>query len=251
MTPCYPPAVHRVTILAVAVVLATVLAACSEASSSSAPPERSLAVETLTPLEPAESFPTEPPLEPPIDTPAPDESFPTEPPLDTPAPPEESLPPEGSFPPEPSLVTPPPGGSQPVTACSDSTDEQNFYAAVVAKVSWAVYCPGLPAGWRIVTGHRETGRVSFLEISYTNRSGARLELREGMFCSQADGCVPAGSDAGAASFGDMAGTLVAGSDGSLAIVVDRGADVSWLLVGRSIDEATFRDLAANMIRVEP
>lgn len=241
---------HRVTILAVAVVLATVLAACSDASSSSTPPEQTFVLVTLPPPEPTESFPTEPPLEPPINTPAPDESFPTEPPLDTPAP-EESLPPEASFPPEPPLVTPAPGGGQPVTACSDNADEQGFYAAVVTKVSWAVYCPGLPTGWNIVAGSYRTTGTGRLEISYRIRSGGTLNLSEGAFCATADGCVPGGTDAGAASFGDMAGTLVAGSDGSLSIVVDRGAAVSWLLVGRSIDETTFRELAANMIRVEP
>jgi hypothetical protein len=215
----------------------SIVAACGgTATSPSAPPDETFPLETPTP-----ALTDEPTAEP-----TPEESFPTEPPLVTSEPT-----PEESFPTEPPLITPPPGTAVPATSCSDNVDEQTFYAAVVAKVDWAVYCPALPAGWRIVTGHRDLNGRGFLEITYTDRSGARLELHEGAFCSQADGCVPAGEDAGAASFGDQAGTLVAGSDGSWAIVVDRGAQVSWLFVGRSIDEATFRELAANVLRVEP
>jgi hypothetical protein len=208
-----------------------VAAACSGSASSSPSVEETTALDTPPPLEPT----TEP---------TPEESFPTEPPLVTSEP-------EESFPTEPPLVTSPPGEPVPATSCSSKTDEQNFYAAVVAKVDWAVYCPGLPAGWQIITGHRDVSGRGFFEISYRNRAGAELQLREGAFCGQADGCVPAGEDAGAASFGDLAGTLVAGSDGSWSIVVDRGTPVSWLIVGSSIDETTFRDLAANFLRVAP
>jgi hypothetical protein len=224
---CYPPPVRRVTVLALAVILLWVAAACSGGATSSPSAEETTPLDTPSPAEPT-----------------PEESFPTEPPLVTSEP-------EESFPTEPPLVTSPPGAPVPVTSCSAKTDEQNFFAAVVAKVDWAVYCPGLPAGWQIVTGHRDVSGRGFLEISYRNRSGAGLQLREGAFCGQADGCVPAGEDTGAASFGDLTATVVAGSDGSWAIVVDRAAPVSWLLVGSSIDETTFRDLAANFLRVEP
>jgi hypothetical protein len=238
--------VRRVIAHAAIVVLALVVASCGGASTS-APPDVSLPPETLTPLEtPEESLPTEPPLEEPFPTDEPvptEEPPPTEEPLDTP-------PLEEPFPTEPPLITPPPGTSIPATSCSDNTDEQVFYAAIVAAVGWDVYCPALPAGWHIETGRYRLAGDGFFEIAYENRSGDRLELSEGAFCDTADGCVPFGSDAGAASFGDMAGTLIAGSDGSWAVVVDRGAQISWLLIGRSIDEATFRDLAAGMVRVE-
>jgi hypothetical protein len=233
--------VRRVTACLAIVVLALVAAACSEAASSSLPPEEPL--ETLTPLEtPEESFPTEPPLEEPFPS---DEPFPTDEPLDTPAP-------EESFPTEPPLITPPPGTSIPAAACSENTSEQGFYATVAVEMDWDVYCPDLPARWHIgdAGGRWRSAGSGFFEIFYEGPSGALLELKEGDFCAQADGCVPAGSDAGAASFGDLAGTLTAGSDQSWAVVVDRGAEISYLLVGRSIDETTFRDLAARMSRVE-
>jgi len=242
--------VRRVTTFAALLILVLATASCGGASSSE-PPDETFPLETLTPLvTPEESFPTEPPLEEPIGS---DEPFPTEPPLEEPIPSDEPLPSEEPIPSEPPLVTPPPGTSIPATSCSDNTSEQGFYAEVVAAMDWDVYCPGLPAGWHIGDGGgrwRSAGD-GFLEIFYEGRSGARLVLREGAFCAEADGCVPAGSDAGAAPFGDLPGTLIAGSDGSWAVVVDRGAQISWLLIGQSIDEATFRDLAAGMTRVEP
>ena len=213
-------------------VVALVAASCGGAATTPEPSEQ-VPLETLTPLEtPEESFPTEPPLEEPIPS---DEPFPSEEPIPT----------------EPPLVTPPPGTSISATECSDNTDEQDFYAAVVAQVDWAVYCPRLPAGWHLETGSYRLSGTGRLEITYENRSGSQLRLGEGAFCATSDGCVPAGTDAGAASFGDLAGTLIAGSDGSWAVVVDPSADVSYLLVGQSLDETTFRNLAAGLTRVEP
>jgi hypothetical protein len=220
--------VRRVTTFALIVVFALVVASCSEAATSSEPSDQAL-VETLTPLEtPEESFPTEPPFEEPLGS---DEPFPSEEPL----------------------ITPPPGTSISAIECSENANEQGFWARVVIEMDWDVYCPGLPAGWHIgdAGGRWRSTGTGFLEIFYEGPSGALLELKEGAFCATSDGCAPAGSDAGAAPFGDLSGTLIAGSDGSWAVVVDPSADVSYLLVGRSIDEATFRDLAAGMSRVEP
>jgi len=173
--------VRRVTTLALSLIVALVAASCSGTAASPEPSEQ--AVETLTPLEtPEESFPTEPPLEEPLPS---DEPFPSEEPIAS----------EEPLPSEPPLMTPAPGTSIPATECSDNTSEQDFYGKVAAGVGWDVYCPRLPAGWGIVTGHYELTSGGFLQISYRLRSGARLQLSEGAFCDQADGCVPAGSDA--------------------------------------------------------
>jgi hypothetical protein len=225
--------VRRATSLALALLLVFTAAACGGSAASSAPPDDAFPLDT-PPVDQTDEPTTQP---------EPGESFPTEPPLVTSEP-------EESFPTEPPLITPPPGSAIPAAACSDNTDEQNFYATVVSRVDWDVYCPGLPTGWRIRTGNYDVSGTGYLAISYTNGSGSRLELSEGSFCDAPGGCVFDGEDAGAASFGDLAGTLFAGSDGSWAIVVDPGASAGYMLIGRSIDEATFRELAANMARVE-
>ena len=62
--------------------------------------------------------------------------------------------------------------------------------------------------------------------------------------------MPDGSDAGTAAFGDQSGTLVDSGDGRYAVVVDRGAARSWLAIGEGLDVETFKDLAANLVRVE-
>lgn len=240
---------RRVTTLTITVALALLTASCSEAATSPEPSE--LPLETLTPLQtPEESFPAEPPLEEPFPS---DGSFPSEEPFPSEPPLEEPIPSDEPFPSEPPLITPPPGTSIPATACSENANEQGFYARVALEMDWDVYCPDLPAGWHIgdAGGRWRSAGNGFFEISYEGPSGALLELKEGAFCDTSDGCVPAGSDAGAASFGDMAGTLIAGSDGSWAVVVDAGADISYLLIGQSIDENTFRELAAGMSRIEP
>ena len=228
---------RRVTILALALSLVFTAAACGgSATSSSAPPDETLPLDT-PPADQTDEPTTEP---------EPEESFPTEPPLVTSEPE-----PEESFPTEPPLITPAPGSGIPAAACSDNPDMQNFYAEVVGAMDWDVYCPVLPDGWHNEGGRWRSAGTGFLEIAYENRSGSRLELWEGSYCDQGNACVFDGDDAGAVSFGDRAGTLLAGSDGSWAIVVDPGAPAAYTLIGRSIDEAAFRELAANMARVEP
>lgn len=89
-----------------------------------------------------------------------------------------------------------------------------------------------------------------MRIAYKGPGGARFELSEGAFCDQADGCVPSGSDAGSAAFGDLSGTLVIGDDGRYAVVVDRGASRSWLAIGIGLDLESFKDFAAHLVLVD-
>jgi hypothetical protein len=89
-----------------------------------------------------------------------------------------------------------------------------------------------------------------MRIAYKGPGGARFELSEGAFCEDADGCAPSGPDAGPAAFGDLTGTLVIGTDGRYAVVVDRGADQSWVAIGVDLDVEVFKDFAANLVRVE-
>jgi hypothetical protein len=121
---------------------------------------------------------------------------------------------------------------------------------VADAVDWEVYCPVLPAGWFVDHGTYSLADSGWIEISYNGPRNARLELSEGAFCDEASGCVPDGTELGPGMLGDRAGVVHALADGSWAVAVDRGADVSWLLVGRGVTEQTFRDIAAAAHRVD-
>ena len=137
----------------------------------------------------------------------------------------------------------------PAAACSGSDENRDFYRAAAAALDWTVYCAVLPKGWFVGSGQYRQAGGGWVEIAYRGPSGARLELHEGAFCSAGDGCVPAGTDAGDASFGDKAGTFVALDEGGWAVVVDRGEPISWLAVGTGLDEAAFRDIAGDLAAV--
>lgn len=134
-------------------------------------------------------------------------------------------------------------------ACAGNDQNRDFYLQVATAVAWPVYCPVLPAGWFVQQGSYRLANGGKLEIAYAGPGGGRLALSEGAFCPDASGCVPPGSDAGSAAFGDRAGTLVSLSDGGWAIVVDRGAPLSWLLVTSGIDEAAVRAIGAALTLV--
>jgi hypothetical protein len=134
-------------------------------------------------------------------------------------------------------------------ACSGSDKNRDFFRAAASALSWTVYCAVLPAGWFVDTGQYRQAGGGWVEIAYRGPGGARLELHEGAFCAEGDGCVPPGTELGDAPFGDRTGTLVALDDGGFALVVDRGEKVSWLAIGTGVDEATFRKIAAALAPV--
>ena len=151
---------------------------------------------------------------------------------------------------EPSAEPSESGSAGSVDACTGNDSNRTFYAQVAAAVDWPVYCPVLPARWSVDSGQYRLAGGGWMRIAYQGPGGARFELSEGAFCDEADGCVPSGPDAGSAAFGDLTGTLVVGADGRYAVVVDRGAERSWLAVGVGLDVEVFKDFAANLIRVE-
>jgi hypothetical protein len=137
-----------------------------------------------------------------------------------------------------------------VDGCTGTDDNRAFFAEAAANLEWPVYCPALPARWVVDTGSYSGRGVGRLVISYNGPGGASLSLHQGAFCEDADGCVPAGADSGDAPFGDQTGTMVVLDGGGYAIVVDRGANPSWLAVGEGLDEATFRAYVADFIRLD-
>lgn len=137
-----------------------------------------------------------------------------------------------------------------VDVCAGNDSNREFFANVAAAYDWPVYCPVLPARWVVEAGQYRSAGGGWLTITYKGPGGARFELREGAFCDLPEGCVPAGPDAGPAAFGDLSGTLVTGDDGRYAVVVDRGADRSWLAIGSDLDLEVFKGFAADLALVE-
>ena len=131
-------------------------------------------------------------------------------------------------------------------ACTGSDENRDFFGSMAAAVNWTVYCPVLPDGWFVEDGTYRLADGGWMEISYDGPGDARIVLRQGGFCQTGDGCVPAGTDVGETAFGDRTGTLVAVADGSWAIVADRGARPSWLLVVQGLGESDARMVAANL-----
>jgi hypothetical protein len=210
-------------------VLVLVLAACGQATSTNQP-----------------AAPTEPPVTAPVETPPPTEPPTTEPGSEAPTEPPpvtaEPATPEPAATPEPE----PTSGAGVVSSCSGSDENRDFFASMAAAVNWTVYCPVLGDGWFVDDGRYRLAGGGWLEIGYDGPGDARLILRQGAFCSSSDGCVPPGAATGTTDFGDRNGTLIADDDGTWSVVVDRGANPSWLLVADGLGQAAVRTIASNL-----
>lgn len=153
--------------------------------------------------------------------------------------------------PTPDPATPDPStepGGGTAAACSGTPANRDFYGDVAAAVSWTVYCPVLPDGWFVETGEYRLAGGGMLAIDYRGPNGARLELREGTFCADEDGCVPPGEVVGPTAFGDREGQLVATGE-AWAVTVEAGAPISWLATGSGLDETAFRAIVAAFATV--
>jgi hypothetical protein len=164
-------------------------------------------------------------------------------------PPASDVPAESASPAASESAASPSAGAGPAAACSGTDKNREFFQSAAAAVKWTVYCAVLPTGWFVDSGTYRSSGGGWLQIAYKGPGAARLELREGAFCTTPDGCVPAGTDAGSASLGDRSGTLVKLDSGGWAVVVDRGQPISWLAVGTGMDQATFQRLAGALATV--
>ena len=133
-------------------------------------------------------------------------------------------------------------------ACTGNQANRAFFVSVTAAVGWPVLCAVLPKGW-FMSGSYRLANGGKLLTSYKGPAGATLALSEGAFCQDASGCVPSGTDAGDAPLGSMAGTFVQLDSGDFAIVVDRGAALSWLLVTHGLDETMTKALGAALVQI--
>jgi hypothetical protein len=150
--------------------------------------------------------------------------------------------------PEPPATAEPTAGAGVAVECSGSDANRDFYADAAATLDWAVYCPVLPAGWFVNTGEYTLRNGGRLTIEYKGPGGARFALDESAACQSVDGCVPAGTEVGPASFGDRSGTLVALDDGRLVVYASDGSGF-WQAIGTGLDQEAFIGLAAGLVEV--
>ena len=148
----------------------------------------------------------------------------------------------------PASDEPTPAPDPAAEACTGSNANRDFFAQVAGSVDWAVYCPVLPEGWFVEGGQYRLAGGSWLEVTYEGPGEARIELRQGAPCST-DGCVPTGTDLGAADYGDLGGTLLDLGGGRFAVVVDPGANPSWTLVSEGLAADDVRHIAAALTLV--
>ncbi|MEK6721064.1 MAG: hypothetical protein AABZ33_10400 [Chloroflexota bacterium] len=141
-------------------------------------------------------------------------------------------------------------GPPPEAACAGTDDNRAFFASAATVLSWDVYCAVLEAGWFLQTGQYRQAGGGLVELVYRGPGGRTLQLREGHFCAEPEGCVPSGSAIGDAPFGNRVGTLVSADDGSWAVTVDATVPPSWLAIGTGMTEAELRALTAALHRID-
>lgn len=218
--PWHPP------LLAFVAILALITMACI--GGDAATPSAAITTPAPSAASPSASAPSvEPSLESPSTSPSPNESPSTTASL------EPSEPPAAS-----------------VADCAGTDDNRSFFGDAADAFNWPVYCPVLPDRWSVTQGTYRSAGIGWLQITYRGPGGDTLSLHQGAFCDDGDGCVAAGTESGDSPFGDQSGTLIALDDGGFALVVDRGQQPSWLAVGSGLDEAAFRDIAAELIRLD-
>ena len=218
------------------IALAMVVAACG----NTAPRTPAPGTPRATPSPSGEPAPTGEPTPPPTSAPSGEATeLPTEPPTE---------PPSGEPSAEPTQTPAPSGTPRGAAGCSGNNDNRDFFVAVEKAVTWDVYCAVLPAGWYVDAGEFRLAGGGRMTIAYKGPAGARLELREGAYCSGVDGCIPTGPDAGTATFGDRPARLVDAGGGAWLIVAE-GGDVNWEAKGSGMDEAALAGFTAAFARV--
>ena len=163
--------------------------------------------------------------------------------------PDESPSPQGSETPLPTVSPSPRPGS--ADACSGTAENRDFYAALAASVAWDVYCAVLPPGWFVESGSYRLSNGGQLSITYRGPDGARLVVREGSYCAGLPDCIPSGTDAGSARFGERDARLLDLGNGSLLVVVaSAGGDVDWQATGSGMDGSALAGYTAAFARVD-
>jgi hypothetical protein len=132
--------------------------------------------------------------------------------------------------------------------CTGSDDNRAFFEGIARAADWTVLCGVLPGGWFVSQGSYRLANGGKLLIDYKGPGGATVALSQGAFCSSADGCIPDGSEVGAAALGPLDATLYQTADG-FAIVAAAGENPSWLMTTTGLDRASAVGYAAALAEV--
>jgi hypothetical protein len=134
-------------------------------------------------------------------------------------------------------------------ACTGTATLQDLLLEAVGKLHFQLYCAVLPKGWFFTAVEYKQPNGGYLKISYKNNRGATINVGEGNFCP-AMTCWPVDSTIGAASFGDLPGTLVvADATPIYGVYVDPNTNHSYSIFGKGMTQAQFTAIAAAMIQV--
>jgi hypothetical protein len=147
--------------------------------------------------------------------------------------------PDGSASPSPDV--------DPVTLCTGSDENRDFFRSAAAQLPFGVYCGSVP-GWTLTSGSFRGSDGGRLLVAYQRAGGASLILREGNFCGDEPACLPEGTDLGPARFGDLEGRLLA-TDGGYAVVVEARERLAYVLEAIGVGEDGTRSYAEALVLV--
>ena len=221
-------------ILTVASALLLAVTACSAAAPTpiiiytTATPEI-----TGTPTAEVTPTPTPMPTDAPTDTPAAASATPTVAPTPTPA----------RTPPGSPTPSPTPG---PAAGCTGGNKQANadFWTGTANHVPFAVYCGVVPSPWYFNGASSTYGNTGKLTSDYKTTGGADITLSEGTFAASGHG-----ASLGSAHFGDLTGTLYAGSSGGFVLIVAPGTNHAYQAVGTGMTQAAFVSISAALMKV--
>lgn len=151
-------------------------------------------------------------------------------------------------------ASPSPGSSgspspdvDPVSLCTGSDENREFFRSAAAQLPFGVYCGSVP-GWTLTSGSYRGTDGGRLLVAYQRAGGASLILREGNFCLDEPVCLPEGTDLGPARFGDLDGRLLA-TDGGYAVVVEVRDRLAYVLEAIGVGEDGARAYAEGLVLV--
>ena len=133
--------------------------------------------------------------------------------------------------------------------CSGKVSNQSFWVETANKVPFTVYCAVVPSPWYFAAASSTYGASGTVTASYQTTGGAKIEIKEGAFCtSSASACSAHNTVLGSANFGDLTGSLDGVGTG-FAIYVSPGTAHGYTATGTGVSQSAFVNIVAALIKV--